>query len=162
MKLIKAEKIIGIDPMDYRLKSAMNFGATHVINPLQSNIAEMVSKITNGQMADLAIEAVGKDSTVNNCFTLVKRSGVVLAFGVPRKSVYDFVFPEFFNREVKLLGSLGPDIQSEFPVAVNIISDKKIDVSKIISHRIKLDNIQMAFEMVAERKDGAIKVLINF
>ncbi len=69
---------------------------------------------------------------------------------------------EFFNKEVKLLGSLGPDIQSEFPVAVNIVSDKKIDVSKIISHRIKLDNIQMAFEMVAERKDGAIKVLINF
>jgi threonine dehydrogenase-like Zn-dependent dehydrogenase len=162
MKLMKAEKVIGIDPMDYRLESAMNMGATHVINPSQSNMVEMVSKITNGQMADLAIEAVGKDSTVNDCFTLVKRSGVVLAFGVPRKSVYDFVFPEFFNKEVKLLGSLGPDIQSEFPVAVNIISDKKIDVSKIISHRIKLDNIQMAFEMVAERKDGAIKVLINF
>ncbi|MDQ1329073.1 MAG: hypothetical protein QG641_2362 [Candidatus Poribacteria bacterium] len=161
MKLMKAEKVIGIDPMDYRLESAMNIGATHVINPSQSNIVEMVSKITNGQMADLAIEAVGKDSTVNDCFTLVKRSGVALAFGVPRKSVYDFMFPEFFNREVKLLGSLGPDIQSEFPVAVNIISDKKIDVSKIISHRIKLDNIQMAFEMVAERKDGAIKVLMS-
>ena len=161
MKLMKAENIIGIDLMDYRLESAMNVGTTHVVNPSQSNAVEMVNKITNGKMADLAIEAVGKDSTVNDCFSLVKRSGVVLAFGVPRKTIYDFVFPDFFNKEIKLLGSLGPDVQSEFPIAINIISDKRIDVSKIISHLITLDEIQMAFEMVADRKDGAIKVLMS-
>lgn len=161
MKLMKSEKIIGIDPIEYRLESAMNVGATNVINPSQSNIVEMTSKITNGQMADLAIEAVGKDSTVNNCFSLVKRSGVVLAFGVPRKTIYDFTFPEFLGKEVKLLGSLGPDVQLEFPIAINLIFDKRIDVSKIISHRMKLDDIQMAFEMVADRKNGAIKVLMS-
>jgi len=161
MKMMMAETIIGIDLMDYRLESATSVGATHVINPSQSSNIEMVSKITNGQMADLAIEAVGKDSTVNDCFPLVKRSGVVLAFGVPRKSVYDFVFPEFFNRELKLLGSLGPDVQKEFPLAVELIADNRVDASKIISHRLTLDEIQKAFEMVAERKDGAIKVLMS-
>jgi len=87
--MMMAETIIGIDLMDYRLESATGVGATHVVNPSQSSNIEMVSKITNGQMVDLAIEAVGKDSTVNDCFPLVKRSGVVLAFGVPRKSIYD-------------------------------------------------------------------------
>lgn len=161
MKMMNAENIIGIDLMDYRLDTALKMGATHTINCSGHNITSVVSDITDGKMADLAIEAVGKDSTINDCFRLVKRSGVVLAFGVPRKSVYNFDFPDFFNREIKLTGSLGPDVQSEFPIAVNLIADGKINIPQLISHRLSLDDIQKAFEMVAERKDGAIKVLMN-
>jgi threonine dehydrogenase-like Zn-dependent dehydrogenase len=61
---------------------------------------------------------------------------------------------------LKLLGSIGPDVQSEFPIAVELIADDKINASQIISHHIPLDDIQKAFELVTERKDGAIKVLL--
>jgi len=161
MKLMNAKNIIGIDLMDYRLDVAKKIGANHVINRSQDNFADIMREITGGSMADLAIEAVGKDSTVNDCFRLVKRSGVVLAFGVPRKSVYEFDFPDFFNREIKLIGSLGPDIQSEFPIAVELIADNSIDAQKLISHRMALDDIQKAFELVTERKDGAVKILLK-
>jgi len=161
MKLMNAENIVGMDLMDYRLGVAKKIGATHVINRSQNNFADIVREITGGSMADLAIEAVGKDSTINDCFRFVKRSGVVLAFGVPRKSVYEFDFPDFFSREIKLIGSLGPDIQSEFPIAVELIADNSIDAQKLISHRMTLDDIQKAFELVTERKDGAVKILLK-
>ena len=161
MKSMEAALIIGIDLVDYRLEAAMKIGATHVINSSNSDPAEMVRKITNGAMADVVIEAVGKDSTVNDCFALARRGGTVIAFGVPRKSVYELTFPELFRRELKLLGSVGPEVQIDFPPAVDLVANGKIDVSHIISHRMPLDDIQEAFEMAAEKRDGAIKILLR-
>ncbi len=145
MKMFNADIIIGIDPIDYRLNIAKLMGATHVINPCSSNSFELVNQITDGKLVDLTIEAVGKDSTVNDCFPLTRRNGVVLAFGVPRKTLYDFLFPEFFNRELKLIGSLGPNVQLEFPIAVDMVVNGMIDVDQIISHKMSFDNIQKSF-----------------
>ncbi len=161
MKMSNADIIIGIDPVEYRLDIAKIIGATHIINPYSTNFTKMVNEITSGKLVDLTIEAVGKDSTVNDCFPLTRRNGVVLAFGVPRKTIYDFLFPEFFNRELKLIGSLGPNVQLEFPVAVDLIAKERINVDHIISHRMSFEDIQRAFEMVAEKKDNAIKIIMK-
>jgi L-iditol 2-dehydrogenase len=161
MKSMGADPIIGIDLVDYRLEAAVRMGATHVINASNSDPEEMVRKITDGAMLDLTMEAVGKDSTVNDCVALTRRGGSVLVFGVPRKSVYEIIFTELFRKEIKLLGSVGPEVQIDFPPAVDLVVNDRIDVSHIISHRMPLDNIQSAFEMVVEKKDNAVKMLLE-
>ena len=112
-------------------------------------------------MVDLAIEAVGKDSTVNDCIALTRHGGTVLIFGVPRKPVYGLMSTPLFRRELKLLGSVGPEAQIDFPLALDLVANDRIDVSHIISHRMPLDDIQKAFEMSAEKKDDAIKILLK-
>ena len=159
---MKADPIIAIDLLDYRLRTSVKMGATHTINASESDVTAEVSKITDGAMADLAIEAVGKDSTVNDCLALTRKSGVVLVFGVPRKSVYELAFPDLFRKELKLLGSVGPEIQIDFPPAVDLVANGKLDVSHVISHKMPLDDIQKAFEMATEKKDSAIKVAVEF
>lgn len=161
MKSMKADTIIGIDLVDYRLEAAMKMGATHVINASDSDLAKTVKEITNGAMVDIAIEAVGKDSTVNDCFDVTRRWGTVLVFGVPRKPVYNLTLPELFRKEQKLLGSVGPQVQIDFPPAVDLVANDKMDVTPLISHRMSLDDIQEAFEISAEKKDGAIKILLG-
>lgn len=161
MKLMDPTSIIGLDLVEHRLAVTQRMGATHVINCSDGDIVARVRDITHGEMVDLAIEAVGKDSTVNDCCRLVKRNGTVITFGVPRKSVYDFEFQVFFSKEVKLLGSLGPDVQSEFPIAVDLIANGEIDVMPLISHHMHLDDIQKAFEFATEHKEGAVKILLS-
>jgi L-iditol 2-dehydrogenase len=112
-------------------------------------------------MMDLAIEAVGKDSTVNDCVSLNHNSGTVLVFGVPRKSIYELKFPDLFRKELRLLGSVGPHVQVDFPPAVDLIANNKLDVSHLVSHRMPLDDIQEAFEMAICKKDNAIKILLQ-
>lgn len=162
MKHMGAGPIIGIDLVDYRLEASRKMGATHVVNRSTSDPVEMVKEITGGTMVDIAIEVVGKISTVNDCFALTRRSGTVLAFGVPRKSIYDLKFPEFFRKELKLLGSVGPEVQIDFPPAVDMVAEDRVDVAHIITHRMPLGDMQEAFEMAADKKDGAIKILIDF
>ena len=162
MKIMKADTIIGIDPLDYRLQVAVKMGATHIINNSNGGIVDQVKKITNGAMVNLAIEAVGNASTINDCFSIAKRDGMILAFGVPRKSIYDLKFPEFFNKEQRLVGSVGPNVQLEFPPALELIASGKIDVSHIVTHCLPYEDIQKGFEMATYRTNEAIKVLLKF
>jgi L-iditol 2-dehydrogenase len=162
IKNMGANTITGIDLVNYRLEAAVKMGATHVINASHLNTADVVREITHGVMADLVVEAVGEDSTVNDCLALSRRGGAVLVFGVPRESVYKLMFYEFFSKEIKLLGAVGPEVQVEFPVAVELVATDKIDVSHIISHRMPIINIQDAFEMIIDKKDDSIKVLLEF
>lgn len=161
MRMMQAETIIGIDLMDYRLDVSQETGATHVVNAANSNPAEMVMEITNGTMADIVIEAVGKSSTINDCFRLVRHNGTVIAFGVPESSEYRLNFTEFFRKEVKLLGTVGPQVQIDFPPAVELVANEGIDVSQIITHIMPFDKIQQAFEMAANKTKGAIKILLE-
>jgi len=160
MRIMKADTIIGIDPLEYRLEAAVKLGATHIINNSNGDGLSQVRKITNNTMSDLAIEAVGKVSTINDCFGMVKRSGMILAFGVPRESIYQLSFPELFNKEQRLVGSLGPNVQLEFPPALDLITNGEIDVSHIVTHRLPFEDIQKAFEMAANKTHGAIKILL--
>jgi len=162
MKIMEAETIIGIDLEDYRLDASSKMGATHTIDCSNSDSAAMVREITNGEMLDLTIEAVGKDSTVNDCISLTHNSGSVLVFGVPRKSIYELKFPELFRKELRLIGSVGPHVQVDFPPAVDLVANNKIDVSHMVSHLMPLDDIQEAFEMAAWKKDNALKILLHF
>jgi len=162
MKIFEAKTIIGIDPVDYRLQTSLKMGATHIVNPQKSNIQNSVREITNGAMVDLAIEAVGKDSTVNDCLSLARRGGVILAFGCPRESVYKLVFDDIYGKELKLLSTVGPEVQVEFPPAVQLIADGRIDASSVISHRLPFDDIQKGFDMAVNKTDGAIKIVLHF
>ena len=163
MKKMEADIIVGVDLLDYRLEVSKKMGATHVINASKSDLVEAVKEITGGAMMDVVVEAVGHNSTINDCFNLLRRSAAMIAFGVPQTtSVYELNFGELFRKELKLLGSLGPEVQIDFPPAVELVANDEIDVSPIISHRLPSDDVQKAFDMAAEKTDNAIKILLKY
>jgi len=46
-------------------------------------------------------------------------------------------------------------------IALDMIAEKKIDFSKMITHRFPLEKVSDAFEIVAAYKDGVMKAMIN-
>ena len=57
---------------------------------------------------------------------------------------------------------MNPDFRRDFPLAMQWISEGRIDVSPIITHRYPLAKLQEAFELFRDRTEGAIKVIVNF
>ena len=57
---------------------------------------------------------------------------------------------------------MNPDFRRDFPLAMQWIGERRINVAPIITHRFPLADIQTAFETFRDRKDGAIKVLVDF
>jgi threonine dehydrogenase-like Zn-dependent dehydrogenase len=57
---------------------------------------------------------------------------------------------------------VNPDFRRDFPLAMHWIEQGRIDVEPIITHTFPLNRLQEAFEVFRDRRDGAIKVIVNF
>ncbi len=158
-----AKTIITTDLIDFRLDVSQQMRATHTVNAANEDIVTAVKEITDGKMADLVIEVVGHQTeTINTCLQLLKRGGTLLAFGVPDDEVYNFHFSEFFRKNIQFIGSVGPDVLNDFPLAMDMIAQRRIDVSPIITHHIPFTEAQKGFEMALHKKNEAVKIVFNY
>jgi len=158
-----AKTIIAMDELDYRLEASKKMRATHAVNVTKDNPTEAVRDITNGRMADLVFEAVGHQTeTINQCLDLLKRDGTILAFGVPDDDIYPIRFANLFSKNIRLIGSVGPDVQNDYPLAMDMIAQGRIDVSPMITHEIPFAQVQQGFEIALHKTDNAIKIVLNY
>ena len=155
--------IIAVDQLDYRLSISKQMRATHVINSKKENPVEIVKDITNGKMADLVVEMVGHQTeTINDCLDLVKRGGTILAFGVPDDNNYNFRYGDFFRQNIHLISTVGPEELEDYPLAMDFIVQRRINVSPIITHHLPFTEVQCGFDLFSDRQDEAIKVVLDF
>jgi len=115
------------------------------IDPIKEDIKEVVRKYAP-KGVDIAIEAVGKAETLGLAIKNVRRGGKVLVFGV---ASHDELIPlspfEIYYKELTISGSfVNPYTNSR---ALQLISQKRIDVKKIISHKFPLSEINKAIEL---------------
>jgi threonine dehydrogenase-like Zn-dependent dehydrogenase len=109
------------------------------------------------------VEAVGhREQRINDCFNLVRYGGDILFFGVPTSKIDDVHWRIIFDKNASIHTSIGPSFERDFPLAMQWIAEKRIDVTPCITHQLPVDQIQEAFDIFAERRDGAIKVFVDF
>lgn len=108
----------------------------------------------------IPLETVGHNIVTNNtCIDAVKRLGTVLCFGVPDEDVYPIHYPKVIRENLSVIGSIGPEAQADFPLAMDWIAEGRIDVSPIITDRMPFTEVQRAFEMLTRERDRSIKIV---
>ena len=115
-------------------------------------------------MPDIVVEAAGHQmKTINTCIQLARMRGTVLAFGVPDTLMYqDFRFQEFFEKNLTLIGSVGPDIVADCSLARDMIASGTLNVSPLVTDCLPLSEAQTAFEIFSQPDNDAIKVFLDF
>lgn len=163
LRNVGARRIIGIDLLESRLRTSRKMGANEVVDASRKDPVEAVRRITDGAMVDLVVEAVGhRDQALNLCVDLCRRDGRILFFGVPTETIDGIRWKDALVKNLTIHTSVNPDFARDFPLAMRWISEGRIDVSPIVTHRFPLAEIQTAFEVFHQRKDGAQKVFIDF
>lgn len=162
IKLAKSKgikKIIATDISEYRLNAAKKFGADFVFDA-RENIAEKLKEINQGRLADLVIVCTGALSAAKQALNCVDKGGTILFFAVPKPDEsFEIPINDFWRNEIKVMTSYAaaPDDLKE---SLGLIASKKIDFSDMITHRLKFDEIQEGFNLVAEAKDS-LKVIVE-
>lgn len=163
LRNLGARNIIAIDKLGDRLAVSPSMGANHVINSSEEDVQAAVAKATDGKMADIVVEAVGHDDQVFNlCTDLCQDGGRILFFGVPPEKIDGLLWRKLFWKNIEVTTSVGPDFSVDFPLAMQWVAEGRIDVKPIITHRFPLEGIQEAFETFVDRREGALKVFIDF
>jgi threonine dehydrogenase-like Zn-dependent dehydrogenase len=158
-----ARHIIGIDLLESRLKVSPKMGATATVCNAKQDPIAAVKEILDGDLPDIVIECVGhRDQQFNLCIDLCKPAGRLLCFGVPPQIIDGLRWRDLFFKNVTVHTSVNPDFRRDFPLAMQWIKEGRIDVSPIVTHTFPLAKLQEAFELFRDRRDGAIKVIVNF
>ncbi|MAE66971.1 MAG: alcohol dehydrogenase [Phycisphaeraceae bacterium] len=158
-----ARQVIAIDPIASRLEVSPRMGATSTLAATGDDAIAEVRRLTDGAMADVVIEAVGRrEQALNLCVELCRREGRLLAFGRPEATVEGVRWDRIYRKNLNLQMSVDPDFTRDYPLAMRWIVEGRIDVSPIVTHRFGLDDLQTAFETFTDRTDGALKVFIDF
>ena len=163
VKALGARQVIGIDKLESRLKTSAKTGATATIcNAVESPVAK-VKELTGGKGPDIVIEAVGHaEQQFNLCIELLGYGGRILYFGVAPEIINGLRWRDLIFKNGTVHTSINPDFRRDFPLAMQWIAERRVDVNPLVTHTYKLAEIQTAFETFRDRRDGAIKVFVEF
>ena len=156
-----ARQIIGIDLLERRLAWAKRLGATAVVDASKGNVAEAVRELTDGEMVDLSVEAVGMPDSLATAACLPRRYGRLLIFGVPRYETQDFPVNQVFRREMEVVASVGAECVQFFQAAVDMVVGGRVDLGSMVRPVLPWAEAQRAFELYAEHAEGALKVTLK-
>jgi threonine dehydrogenase-like Zn-dependent dehydrogenase len=119
-------------------------------------------KLTKGRGVDVSIEALGLQSTFQSALRVLKPGGTLSSLGVYAD---DLTIPiDAFHAGLgdnKIITSLCPGGKERMRRLMDVIASQRIDFSPMITHRYKLDQIEEAYELFANQRDGVLKIAIT-
>jgi L-iditol 2-dehydrogenase len=159
--LYEGARVLGLDFLESRLAIARELGATAALNPESDDIESAIAGLTNGRGADLAIVAAASPQAVEDAMKTVRRGGRVLLFA---QTVPGEMIPVDASRicmeEKRLIGSYSASIELQNKAA-DLIFSRKINVSRLISHRFALELLSEGIHLASHPSDHSLKVVIQ-
>jgi S-(hydroxymethyl)mycothiol dehydrogenase len=152
-RLAGAATVIAVDLDDRKLEWAKEFGATHTVNAGKEDAVEAVRALTDGNGADVCIEAVGNPKVMEQAFYARDLAGTLVQVGVPDPSMtIELPMIEFFGRGGRLKPSWYGDClpSRDFPMLVDLHLQGRLPLDKFVSETIALDAVEDAFHRMEQ------------
>ena len=160
--LAGAHTIIAVDIDERKLEMAKEFGATHTVDSSKEDPIEAIRQITDGNGADVVIDAVGIPSTYEQSFFARDLAGTVVLVGVPNPEMkIELPLQEVFGRGGSLKSSWYGDClpSRDFPMLIDLYLQGRLNLEKFVSETISLGDVEEAFHAM-ERGEVLRSVVI--
>jgi len=148
--------IVVLDTLEYRLALARKLGATTTINVKKEDPIQTILKDGG---ADVVVEAVGHQETVQQGLAMVKKGGKVIVIGM-LETMMQLPMLDITVKELELQGSYGYTTD-DFQQALKLIAQRKVDVRPLMTHLLPLENIKSGFELLSQSAENVIKVVLR-
>ncbi len=160
-RIAGAAEILAVDMVEGKLEQAKHFGATHVCTP--DAFPQLNVEITGGEGFDYALECIGNPATIRATFDAARRGGTAVIVGVGRMDQkIEFTAFELFYTDKNLRGSMygSSEVRTFMPKLLRLWRQGKLDLESMVSARIKIDEVNDAFQAMQEGK--VIRSVIEF
>jgi threonine dehydrogenase-like Zn-dependent dehydrogenase len=182
--LLGAERVIAIDRFPYRLRIAREKAGAETLNYEEVDVIETLNEMTGGRGPDACIDAVGMESHIASPMYWVDRTkqaarietdrpfalreaimacrngGTVSVVGVYGGFVDTFPMGSLMNRSLTLRSGQAHVHRYMRPL-LERIQKGEIDPTFIITHRLKLEDAPLGFELFANKEDECLKVVLS-
>jgi alcohol dehydrogenase len=151
-------QIIVVDMETCRLEMATRLGADLVIDASGEDVRKVVNEATDSWGADYVVEAVGKQETLNNAVAVSGPGAVVSVVGVFQQPI-SINAPRMLAKNTTL--TIGMGDLSRIQDLIHLIATGRLDLTTLITHRLPLDDVIVAYDIFEKRTDGVIKILLT-
>jgi L-iditol 2-dehydrogenase len=154
-----AQRIIMADINTSRLRMARELGADYVINA-KEDVISFLRKVNENRLADLVVICASAASVFNQALASVERAGTILCFA-PTEPGITLAVPvnDFWRKNIKIIHSYGAGPR-DLEMAIGLLREKRVVVNRLITHRLRLLDIGLGFQLVVEAKE-CLKVIIE-
>ena len=137
-------------------------GADVVLNFKECDIVAEIRRLTGGRGVDVAIEALGTQDTFENALRVLKPGGTLSSLGVysGKLSVPLEPFAAGLG-DHKIITTLCPGGKERMRRLMDMVLYKRLDLTPLLTHHYKLDQITDAYELFAGHRKGVLKVAIQ-
>jgi L-iditol 2-dehydrogenase len=159
VKLCGAKAIIvDLSTATSRLKLAKKYGADHILENDKVEAISEVRKLTDGKGADYVFECTAAEPCINQATLMVRRLGTIVMLGITSPDGTNFKY--FLNTIMQgdnIVCSFGHRIAT-WPRVIKLISEGKISVKELITHKFKFEQYEEAFNL---KDPNRLKILLE-
>jgi (R,R)-butanediol dehydrogenase/meso-butanediol dehydrogenase/diacetyl reductase/L-iditol 2-dehydrogenase len=149
--------IAALDTDEARRRKSLEAGADIALDPADPQLDAKIKAISSGRGIDRVFEAVGAAAPVKTAVSIVRKGGSITLIGNLSPAV-ELPLQSVVTRQIRLQGSCA--IAGEYPIALDLMARKKINIRSLISKTAPLSEGQLWFDKLYNREDNLLKVVL--
>ena len=151
--------ILAVESVPSRVAIARRLGADVVLEP--AGAAEKILELTGGRGVDVAVEALGHQTTLENAMRVTRFGGTVSSVGVygAFPTVTIPTDGTFLHR--RFVTTLCPGGADRLRRMMDLCRYGKVDLRPLFTHHMKIADTPEGYDLFRQRKDGVIKIAIR-
>lgn len=153
-----ASRVLIADVDQTRLELAKQVGAQETLLLSGDELVSEVLRRTGGKGVDLALEAVGRDTTIAASIDSVRKGGTVTLIGNISPQV-TLPLQKVVSRQLRLQGSCASS--GEYPEAIELVTSGKIQVKPLITAVAPLDEGPRWFARLYAHEPNLMKIVLE-
>jgi len=161
-KLKGASLIIAVESDPVRAEMARRMGADVVLDFAHQDVIQQIKGMTGGRGVDVAIEALGTQTTFENALRALRPGGTLSSLGVYSGKLTLPLDPFAAGLgDHRIVTTLCPGGKERMRRLIELVRHGRLDLTPLLTHTFPLDRITEAYKLFGERREGVIKVAIK-
>ena len=148
----------GVEKDIPRLELAKELGVDVIVNVGKENLEDVVNRETNGNGVTKVFDCSGFMPAVNQALRLIQKKGTFVQVGIFAKKLNEMDQDAIIQREITYVGSRSQK-PSSWDLALDLLSSKKVNVEKLITKVVYLDDFKEGMEALIAGTE--IKVIVK-
>ncbi len=159
-KIFKSASVTAVDLLEAKLVLAKMLGATAVVNGSERDPVETVRRTTDGRLADVVIDFVGQERTMEKAVECVGKGGRMVLVGIGARQMRLQPYRMIIGKEMEIVG-VNDHLKTELVQLVKMVDSGRIDLSKSVTHRVSLEEINSGIHILEENLGNPVRVVVT-
>jgi threonine dehydrogenase-like Zn-dependent dehydrogenase len=165
--------VAAVDRLPRRLELARSLGAAHVTDASTTSAAERIRELTAGRGADVVIDLTGSTAALHEAIRSAAYAARVVVAGFAQGEATGLrLGEEFHHNRIELVSSQIANVPARLAprwttlrlerTVVDLHEQGLLELAALVSHVLPAERVADAFQLLDERPDEAVQVVLDF